>query len=345
MNKIKDSLYGFVVGDALGVPVEFRSRVYLSDNPVTEMIGYGTHNVPPGVWSDDTSMTLATMDSIIKTKTINCNDMADRFCSWVNNSEYSAVDIVFDIGMTTSNALKLYQSCRDANTCGSNSIVSNGNGSLMRMLPIAFYCYYKQPSESEIFEIVKKTSGITHAHEISVMGCYIYVRYLMNLLQGKDKKESYNMIQKLSYSMFTDETQKVYQRIIKEDISTFDEVDIKSNGYVVSTLEASLWTVLNNTNLKDTILTAVNLGGDTDTVGAVTGSIAGMIYNYDDIPESWIEKLKKKDYINNIITEFYNVITQLSNKNSLSNASSRSRLLNNGSNKKVNKNKCSCLCM
>lgn len=312
MNKIKDALYSFVVGDALGVPVEFRSRTYLKNHPVTEMLGYGSHTVPQGVWSDDTSMTLATMDSIIITETINYNDIAYRFCAWLNNLEYTAIGVVFDVGITTSSALKRFQKSKiNATECGLDSFENNGNGSLMRMLPIVFYCYYKQSSNSEIFEIVKNTSSITHAHEISIMGCYIYVHYLINLLHGKDKKESYEIIQKLDYSMFTNETQEVYNRIIKNDISTLDEIEIESSGYVVSTLEASLWTVLKNNNLKDTILTAVNLGDDTDTVGAITGSIAGIIYSYDDIPESWIEKLKNKEYLDKIISEFCRVLNEI----------------------------------
>jgi len=306
MNKVKDAVYSFVIGDALGVPVEFRSRAYLVDHPVTEMLGYGSHRVPQGVWSDDTSMTLATMDSIINTKTINYNDMAERFCSWLYYSKYTAYDIVFDVGLTTNLALKSYQNNQDASKCGLSSIKNNGNGSLMRMLPIVFYCYYKKSSDKEILEIVKNTSCITHAHEISVMGCYIYVKYLINLLQGKDKKESYKIIQELDYSMFRNETQEVYKRIIKNDISTLDENDIESSGYVVSTLEACLWTLLNNNNLKDTILTAVNLGDDTDTVGAITGSMAGIIYSYEDIPKSWIEKLKGKDYLDKMINDFSN---------------------------------------
>jgi len=307
--KIKDSIYGFVIGDALGVPVEHCSRSFLKKKPVTEMKSYGSHRVSEGVWSDDTSMTLATMDSIIKTKTINYNDMADRFCAYLNNSEYTATGITFDVDMTTNSALKSYQQCKgDATKCGLTDIENNDNGSLMRMLPIVFYCYYKQSSDSEIFEIVKNTSSITHAHEISIMGCYIYVRYLLNLLNGIDKKESYKIIQKLDYSMFKNETREVYKRIIRENISTYNEDSINSTNYIVSTLEASLRTILSNNNLKDTILTAVNLGDDTDTVGAITGSMAGILYNYDDIPKSWTEKLKNKEYLDKIITNFYSVL-------------------------------------
>jgi len=144
------------------------------------MKGYGSHKVPEGVWSDDTAMTLATMDSIIKTKTINYNDMADKFCSWLLNGEYTATNLVFNVGMTTNLALQSYQKCKgDATSNGLRDISNNGNGSLMRMLPIAFYCYYKQSSDDEILEIVINSSCITHGHELSIMGCYIYVNYIL----------------------------------------------------------------------------------------------------------------------------------------------------------------------
>ena len=160
MSIIKDSVYGFVIGDALGVPVEFQSRESLTRNPVTTMIGYGSYaDLPEGVWSDDTALTLATMDSISKCNGyINYKDMADRFCNWVNNAEYTSTNNVFDIGITTKYALmKYWEEKRNPTECGGTSINENGNGSLMRMLPIALYCYYKDLSVDEILEVVKNT--------------------------------------------------------------------------------------------------------------------------------------------------------------------------------------------
>ncbi|KAG4084855.1 ADP-ribosylglycohydrolase [Neocallimastix lanati (nom. inval.)] len=309
MNKIKDGLYGFVVGDALGVPVEFCNRVFLRTKPIEEMTGYGTHKVPEGVWSDDTSMTLATMDSIIQKGVVDYNDIAEKFCSWLYNAKYTATNLVFDSGITTQKALNLYsKNKQDATQCGGKNIRDNGNGSLMRILPIAYYCYYKHLCDSEILEIVKNTSSITHAHEISIMGCYIYVHYVINLLNGKNKKDSYKAIQKMDYSMFQEETRKNYNRIIKQDISILKEDEIKSTGFVVYSLEASLWAILKNNKLKDTILMAINLGNDTDTIGAITGSLAGIIYSYNEIPKSWIEKLKNKELLDKLITNFCSVL-------------------------------------
>lgn len=309
MSIVKDSLYGFIVGDAMGVPIEFEDREKLINKPVTSMLGYGSHDVEAGVYSDDTSMTLATMDSIIKQNgIINYNDIADKFCNWVNNNEYTATNKVFDIGMTTKYALiKYFNNKIDATMCGGTNINENGNGSLMRMLPIALYCFYKNiKDDNEIFTLVKNSSSITHAHDISILGCYIYVRYVISLLETKNKISSYNFIKKLDYSMFIEEVKLEYSRIIFSDISTLNINDINSSGYVVDTLEAVFWIILNCSSYNESIIGAINLGGDTDTIGAITGSIAGILYGYDNISKRWISKLKNKDYIDEIIIKFEN---------------------------------------
>ena len=310
MSIVKDSLYGFIVGDAMGVPIEFEDREKLINKPVTSMLGYGSHDVEAGVYSDDTSMTLATMDSIIKQNgIINYNDIADRFCNWVNNNEYTATNKVFDIGMTTKYALiKYFNNKIDATMCGGTNINENDNGSLMRMLPIALYCFYKNiKDDNEIFTLVKNSSSITHAHDISILGCYIYVRYVISLLETKNKISSYNFIKKLDYSMFIEEGKIEYSRILFSDISTLNINDINSSGYVVDTLESVFWIVLNCISYNESIIGAINLGGDTDTIGAITGSIAGILYGYDNISKRWLSKLKNKDYIDEIITKFENV--------------------------------------
>ena len=293
-NKIKDGIVGLAIGDALGVPAEFKTREELKQNPITEMIGDGTYNVPEGTWSDDTSMALATLDSIASNKDIDTDDMADRFLKWFRENEYTGTGNTFDIGRTTLQALAKYE-CKiaKAEECGEKSEYSNGNGSLMRILPIAYYIFDKKiTDDSEIYNIVKKVSSITHAHELSIMACYIYVRFVIELLNKKDKIEAYNSIKKLNYNMFQNKTIEQYDRILKNYIYELKEDNISSSGYVVSTLEASLWLFLNSNDYNETILKAVNLGDDTDTVAACTGGLLGIYYGIDNIREEWIYTLK-----------------------------------------------------
>lgn len=303
--KVENGIIGFVVGDTMGVPVEFNSRGKLLLNPVTEMLEYGTHNMPKGCWSDDTSMTLATMDSIIKCKEINTNDMADRFIKWYRNGEYTATGIMFDIGTTTKQALIKYQRGIDiASKCGGEREYDNGNGSIMRMLPIAYYCYLKSLEDTEILKIVKEVSSITHRHQISILGCYIYVRLAMELLKGKELLQAYQEIKKLDYSYFTEDTIYKYERIINNDIGLYNINEISSNGYIVSTLEAVIWTLINSKSFNETIIKAINLGEDTDTIGACVGGLAGIYYGIENINQKWKDNILKYDYIINMCKEF-----------------------------------------
>lgn len=303
--KYIDGLFGFVVGDAMGVPIEFKTREELLKNPVTKMTEYGTHNQPAGTWSDDTSMMIATIDSINAKNAIDIQDIALKFVAFKNHASYTATNEVFDIGNTCSMAISKFEENHDDPTlCGINDINANGNGSLMRILPIAYYAIEKKLKEYEILELVRQISSITHAHEISIMGCYFYVRYVIFLLNGKDKYAAYSMARSVDYAMFKPETQEAYNRLIKEDISKYKLNDIKSTGYVVDSLEAAIWVTLKSENYKEAVIGAINLGGDTDTIGAITGALAGIIYGYDFIPEEWKDALAKKEYLMDIFEEF-----------------------------------------
>ena len=174
----------------------------------------------------------------------------------------------------------------------------------MRILPIAYYLHYQKMNDEEIVNLVNDVSSITHAHEISVIGCYIYVRIAMYLLDGYSKEEAYNEIKKIDYSMFKTENLNKYDRILKNDISKEEVDNIKSTGYIVDTLEAVLWVLFNTYDYNQTIIKAINLGGDTDTIGAIVGGLAGIIYGIDSINSDWKKDLIKYDYIIKLCEDF-----------------------------------------
>ena len=306
MSIVNDTIYGFVTGDAFGVPVEFMNRERLQKYPVKYMIGYGSHNVPEGTWSDDTSMVLATMDSITQTNGIAYDDMMNRFCNWFYKSQYTGTGKVFDIGITTSYSLQKYMSgLIRAEECGQNTERSNGNGSLMRIVPLALYFNKHDYTDEEETEIINNVSALTHAHEISKVGCKIYVDYIKELLSGKDKFQAYDAIRQKDYSKYySEESLQKYSRILKDDISSLDESEVKSTGYVVYSLEASLWSALTTDSYEESIKKAVNLGGDTDTIGAITGGITGTIYGKNKIPYEWTSKIKNQEYLEQLCNEF-----------------------------------------
>jgi len=312
--KVKDGIIGFAIGDAMGVPFEFKSKKEILDNPVIKMVGEGTHNMPKGTWSDDTSMVIATLDSIIKTKKINYDDMAKHFCDWMEDGKYTATDKVFDIGKTTRLALGTFIDYEKTNAiyCGENSMYTNGNGSLMRILPLAYYFLYQEVSEREIIRITQKVSSITHAHEISIMGCYIYIHFIILLLKGFSKEDAYKGIKMIDYhQLFTQDTINEYSRVLEEELDKIEERNIYPSGYVVATLEAVLWTVMNTNNYKDAILTSICFGGDTDTIGALTGGATGILYGYDDIPNEWLNNILRLDYLLDITNKYSTFLREI----------------------------------
>lgn len=298
MKRFKDSFYGFVIGDALGVPASSIEREELINHPVTQMLKSATYNLPLGAWSDATSLTLATMDSIIAKEQIDYRDMADRFLQWINLAKYTSTESIFGVGTTTLKAIERYKNGLGPLESGMEGINYNGSGSLMRMIPIAYFAWVKKLTESDIIDLVYNVSSITHRHEISCMGCYIFVRYMMFILDGFDKYLSYEKIKQLDYSSFDKDNINAYDRLLKTNIINYPLNEISSSGYIVDTLEAVIWCINNTENYTESVIGAINLGDNTNVIGALTGSIAATIYGYNQIDKKWISQIKKRDYLN-----------------------------------------------
>ena len=315
---VKEGVIGFAVGDALGVPVEFEPRELLSINPVADMTGYGTHQQPEGTWSDDTSMILATLDGITNSGYIDYYEIANNFCLWAGGKKYNPHGKLFDIGITTHNSLKNYITNSVKPTlAGLNGYYDNGNGSLMRILPLAYYFKENPATDYEMADIVDDLSSITHRHEISCLGCYLYTKYALSLLNGKDFKESYADLQKADTTMYSNSAIMAYKRVLSGELSELEEKNVKSSGFVVDSLEASIWSCLNSDNYKDAVLKAINLGGDTDTIGGLTGGLAGIRYGMNNIPSKWLDTLVKKDYIESLSNSYQSTIQELGKSKTL----------------------------
>lgn len=308
-SKIYDGIIGVATGDALGVPVEFQSRMEIAKNPVTSMRGYGTHHQPEGTWSDDTSLTLALLDSIAENCSVNYTDIMDKFSQWLMHGEYTAAGEVFDVGNATSRAIMSYGRGMNPLECGGVAEYENGNGSLMRILPIGYYIHM-QPDilTDERMKLVHDISSLTHRHTISLAGCGIYINIALKLLDGLALEEG---IEQGTYEAFQYyekqgwDALRSYDRIKDLDtFSTLSENDIRSSGYIVDTLEAAIWCLLNTNSFQECVLKAVNLGDDTDTVGAVAGGLAGIYYTSDNIPRKWLDTLQKRQYIEEVCVKF-----------------------------------------
>ncbi len=306
LDKIKGGIFGVAVGDALGVPVEFKSREFLKKERVTDFMGYMCWNQPPGTWSDDTSLTLCLIDSL--TRVYNIEDIGQCFVKWYTEGLWGAHYEVFDIGGSTRYSLDRIIKGESAKYSGNMFERDNGNGSLMRTLPMVFFLQ-KEVSLRERYQKIKETSSITHAHFRSVFACFIYVEYALLLLEGQDKLEAYENIRKpiLEFASIMDFNPveiDLFKRILKGNIVEKSEDSIMSSGYVLHSLEASLWCFLNSNSYSETVLRAVNLGGDTDTTAAIVGGLAGLYYGYDTIPETWKLQLARFEDIESLIERF-----------------------------------------
>ena len=301
MNKIKDKIkavmLGHAIGDALGVPVEFCERNELVEKPVTDMVGYGTYPYPEGCWSDDTSMSLAALDSLASGK-LDFDDIMVKFGEWYYDDEYTPTGEMFDVGNTCSYAIDNYFAYhKPIEECGLTGEHSNGNGSLMRIHPFVLYAYANQMSVDEWLGVIVKASALTHSHDRSKIGCLIYTFVLMSLLKDKGKDGIKDALKKAEHYFSACAEFIPYERIFKSDFAELPRDEIKSSGYVVDTLEAAIWCLLTTENYRDCVLKAVNLGDDTDTVAAVAGGLAGALYGYDAIPKEWLDTLKRRGYI------------------------------------------------
>ncbi|MGC5745035.1 ADP-ribosylglycohydrolase family protein [Chryseobacterium sp. NFX27] len=298
-NRVKAGIFGVCIGDALGVPVEFKKREDLKRFPVTGYLEYMSWNQPKGTWSDDSSLTLCLAEEL--TKGYNLEKIGQSFVKWNKYGHWTAHGRLFDIGGTTRHSIARLIKGESAKFSGNIFEEDNGNGSLMRILPLAFYLKDEENIE-KLYQTVKEVSAITHGHFRSVFACFIYVIFAIELIKGKKRKEAYIRMQKaaLEYSeiqCFNPKEIELYYRVLKNDISAYPEEEIKSGGYVLHSLEASLWCFLNSETYAEAVLKAVNLGEDTDTTGAITGGIAGIYYGFENIPEEWIAELVRKNDI------------------------------------------------
>jgi len=284
-------LLGTAVGDALGVPVEFLSRQKIQQNPVTDMREFGTHQQPKGTWSDDSSMLFCTAESL--SKSFDLQDIANNFVRWYTESFWTPHGEIFDIGNATVTAILLIKNGLPLTETGGTSERSNGNGSLMRILPMVLEVQYLPISER--FQVISKVSAITHA---PCWACFLYIEYALKLINGLDKFEAYAEW-KTKIREFISENTKANLNFDSSEITLFDRLlvqnidelpieEISGSGYVLHTLEASIWCLLTS-DLK-----AVNLGEDTDTTGAVTGGLAGIYYGVENMPTKWLNILVRK---------------------------------------------------
>jgi ADP-ribosylglycohydrolase len=298
-DRVLGGLLGVCIGDALGVPVEGVPRSYLKAEPVR---GFGRREsfrqAPPGWWSDDSSLTLCLAECLVRGD-LDLHLIARTFCRWLYEGHWTPGGRAFGIGRTTARALERIRSGAGPLEAGERGEFSNGNGSLMRILPMAFYLYTEP--EAEPYEAVHAISAITHAHPRSMMACGMYVMMALHLLNSVSIVESYELMCKEASRRYAENPfageMNHFRRVLDNSLNRLTEDEISSSGYVVDTLEAALWCLLRGGSFKESVLRAVNLGGDTDTTAAVAGGLAGVHCGKGSIPMEWISAVARHDDI------------------------------------------------
>ena len=305
---IRSGVFGVVTGDALGCPVQFRDREEVAAFPVTGMRGHGTFDLPKGTWTDDSSLTLALLSAIADTGTIDLKWVMDNFVDWLDNGGFTPFGISFDIGRGTMRAIRDYARRHNPRLCGGSEVTNNGNGSLMRILPACLYAFIKGLDDKEAVRQVHQTGSLTHAHIRANIGCGLYYFMVKAILSGdgtltqrlqRGLDRGFKYYEENLYAC--DDDIGAYGRL--RDLTAFaalPEDAIRSTGYVVDTLEAAVWSLITTDSFQDALLKAVNLGYDTDTVGAVAGGLAGLFYGYTAIPADWIDALQRWSWIDGI---------------------------------------------
>ena len=302
----KDGIMGVVIGDALGCPIQFKNRNEVAEYPVTGMRGGGVFNLPAGSWTDDSSLTLALLDSIKRKGTIDLKHIMENFIDWLDNGEFTPFGRSFDIGGGTMSAICSYKHRKKPNQCGGRDEQNNGNGRLKRILPVCLFCYAKKMDDVAAINTIHHVGSLTHAHIRSNIACGLYYFMVRAILDEPDGGSIQDQLQRglnngFAYyeKMLADhENLAFYNRL--RDLQLFVDADedmIKSSGYVVDTLEAAVWSLITTSSFEAALLKAVNLGGDSDTVGAVTGGLAGLFYGCQSIPPQWIETIQRRAWI------------------------------------------------
>ena len=297
---IRNSIIGLILGDALGVPVESKSRDELDKNPVKDILGYGTYNQPPGTWSDDSSMTLVTLESLANG--YNPEKIMEGFCKWSYQGYMTPYGKTFSIGNTTSIACRKFKLSKDIKLSGSDSEYSNGNGSLMRILPVSIF--FANDVEKVIVEKSFEISALSHSQIRSKISCALFSLIASGLFKGNNLYESLANANRVITPYIPKDEKNHFKRITDFEVLQLNRGGIKSSGYVIDSLEAALWCLFNSTNYKEAVLKAVNLGNDTDTTAAITGGLAGILFGLEHVSSKWIKALAKLSLIEKLIDDF-----------------------------------------
>ncbi|USD20644.1 ADP-ribosylglycohydrolase family protein [Microbulbifer variabilis] len=287
-DRYRGCLLGLAIGDALGTTLEFGARPDKED--LTEIVGGGPFKLKPGQWTDDTSMALCLAYSLLDKKSFDARNQMELYLAWWKDGLFSSTGSCFDIGNATARALSKFSETGQEFS-GSDHERSAGNGSLMRLAPVPLF-FASLPQDG--IRMAGESSKTTHPAIECVDSCRYFSALILGALYGETKdvllSEGYAPVN--GYWGFHPLCEKV-NKIALGSYKKKTRDEILSSGYVIDSLEAALWAFYNTSNFEDGLVKAVNLGGDSDTIGAIYGQLAGAFYGESKIPFHFIKKIHK----------------------------------------------------
>ncbi len=298
--RVRGAILGHLVADALGVPYEFHEpealpEVLTMDPPKGFARAHAT--VPPGTWSDDGAQMLALVDSLLHRGQLDAEDLGRRFVAWYDEGSYAVDGVVFDVGIQTAKALLALRRGVPALEAGASDDRANGNGSLMRVLPLGLW---HRGTDAELCADAAASSRVTHAHLRSIVCCQVYSLWVRRLLAGASPQEGFDDAVAAFHAVHGAASAQVYEfdaRVWPEDA----DFDLGGSGYVVDTFRAAVRLNVTGASYEEVVRAAIALGHDTDTTACVAGGIAGLVHGLGAIPSDWLSALRGRDLADPLI--------------------------------------------
>lgn len=305
LDKQKGMLYGLYAGDILGGPLEFLTLDGV--DPITRYTYGGVHHLKLGQFTDDTSMTLALMHSLTE-KGFDQKDQMDKYIKWMLGGEYSSKGFCFDIGIATQRALNYYKMTTIVEA-GVKDNYSSGNGSLMRLAPVSLWAY--PMGLDKMIHYAKASSVTTHGSHIVLDTLAYFSSIIFKILNGEKNKDE---ILKADIDALNITNNVVIEDLINADFLGNEKYDMNPTGFIINSLICAIWAFYNTDSFEDALIKAVNIGGteqaDADTIGAITGQIAGAYYGFKSIPSHFIDEIFKKDMVDGFTNAFLETLNK-----------------------------------
>ncbi|RAL24194.1 ADP-ribosylglycohydrolase family protein [Thermoflavimicrobium daqui] len=300
--RIRGGLFGLLVGDALGVPYEFHLATQippLSEIEMNPPLGFNRTypHIPVGTWSDDGAQALCLLDSLLTCGRLDSGHFANQIQQWLRKGKWAIDAVVFDCGIQTEEAILAYEKGMPPLKAGLVRPNGKGNGSLMRVLPLALW---HQGSDEDLVHDAHIQSMVTHGHETNQVCCALYILWARRMLEGLHPHEAYQEALSTLRQIYPDNS--TYQAELEFTLRPDLKPTTDGSGYVVDTFNCAR-IVIQEESYEKVVKTAISFGNDTDTNAAVAGGLAGIRDGLAGIPEKWINQLRGKEMVESLLTQ------------------------------------------